>query len=389
MTTLAPEHTRSGDGAMLAVEVSAVSPYWRAVSLDPPPLPAQHERVGPYGMRARAHSHTRTYTPTPGHAHTDTWSDSWGLGTLLLALAGDIDTMRLRGFTHCRRYLCKSARRLGGAQVGDPAVLAVGGSRAGWETRQRQRRLDVLDLAVVHRAGGSRAAPVDRSVGGRGCKELREGGEFSEVWDGSDGACLAYIAAACLRVHGPSRMPIPAAVQRLRCSMASHGPQSACDAGTDRQVSPARGSHAALATASRYVDRSDDGSEKGAGDVGTGAAGGVAANSAKSVQGHAVVHRDELASPPASPSRYMGPKGLRCGCGSSVGSVVASVLARGRINVSMVTCVRSCVRAYCACADDAGFTCVYTGVDVCVPWSARVVEPTRLYSQAFVSKRST
>ena len=264
--------------------------------------------------RARAHTHTHTYMHIHacGHAHTDTWSDSWGLGTLLLALAGDIDTMRLHGFTHCRRYLCKSARRLGGAQVGDPAVLAVGGSRAGWETRQRQRRLDVLDLAVAHRAGGSRVAPADRSMGRGGCKELREVGDFSEVWEGPDGACLAYIAAACLRVHGPSRMPIPAAVQRLRCTMASRGPQSAFDAGTDRQVSSARGSHAAFATASRRVESTDDGSEKGAGDVGTGAAGGLATDSAK--LGHVVVHRDELASPPASPSRYLGAKGLQCGC---------------------------------------------------------------------------
>ena len=84
-----------------AVEHSAMSLYWRQVCLDPQPTPAQPERVS-------------------------TLSDSWGLATLLLALTEVLPTMRLDGFTRFRHSLCKSARRLGGTHVGDPAAFFLG-----------------------------------------------------------------------------------------------------------------------------------------------------------------------------------------------------------------------------------------------------------------------
>ena len=149
-----------------AVEHSAMSSYWRQVCLDPPPTPVQPEKVS-------------------------TLSDSWGLATLLLALTEDLPTMRLDGFTRFRHSLCKSARRLGGTHVGDPAAIFVGG------LAPTDRHMDALDLA-----------PNDTL-------QAR-----CDTWEGPEGACLAYVAAACLQPHAPSRLPVAGVAQRLRCTLA-------------------------------------------------------------------------------------------------------------------------------------------------------------------------
>ena len=75
---------------MCAVEYEAMSAYWRQVCLDPPPTPAHPARVS-------------------------SWSDSWGLGTLLLALTDDLGAMRMQGFQRFRRTLSIFARRQGDA----------------------------------------------------------------------------------------------------------------------------------------------------------------------------------------------------------------------------------------------------------------------------------